>query len=159
MYSQKDIETIEKKLKKFILYFAVITVVFLVILILICINWGTKLDPFRLPAWPAYLTGIIYAVFTVFTWSTVGAKLIKYLKFVKSIMTGLERQVKGKVMLIDNIVKYDNDLEFYSIEIKEEDAQESRLLRLDAVKDISLFEKDRIVKVIISGNYIKDIVS
>ena len=159
MYSNDDIKIIEKELKRFLLFFAIATAIFIVVLVAVCRNWGTTLDPVRLSSWPAYLVGIIYAVGTVFAWSLIGSKIIKYRKFVYSVLTGLEHDFKGKIVSIDKNIKYDNDLEFYSLEIKEDGAEGNRLLHLDATKDISAFKEGENVRLTIFGNYIKDVKS
>lgn len=159
MYRYDDIVIIEKQLKKFLIYFAATTIVFLVGLIIVCKNWGTILDPIRLPVWPAYILGMFYAVYTVFSWSLIGTRLIKYRNFVYNIIAGLERSIVGKIVEIDKNISYDNDLEFYNIEIKENDNEENRYLRIDATKNINVFEIGKSVEVKVFGNYIKDIVS
>lgn len=159
MYTYDDIKTIEDRFKKFLVTFGIITVIFIGLLIAICKNWGTVLDPIRLPVWPLYILGVLYAVYAVFAWSMIGIRMIKYRNFVYSILTGLDHSVEGKITAIDDDVSYDNDLEFYSIRVKENESEESRLLHLDAVKDIERFEVGRNVKLKIFGNYIKDILS
>ena len=159
MYSIDDIKNIEKELKKFLLVYILFTFLFIIVLIVTCKNWGTDIDPIRLPVWPAYLLGIFYGVGSVFSWSMVGARIIKYRGYVYNLLTGLEREVVGKVMTINEQIQYINDLEFYGIEISEDDAEINRLLYLDKMKDINVFRKGEKVKLITSGNYKKDIVS
>lgn len=158
LYSYDDIKILEKELKRFLLYFLLATILFIGVLIVICTNWGTELDPYRLPSWPAYTVGIIYAIFAVYAWSFAGIKIIKYRAFVYSILTGLDRIIEGKIVSINKNKVIDNDLEFYSIEL-EVKQQENRQLYLDAQKDVDIFEVDKNVKLKIFGNYIKDILS
>jgi len=159
LYSYDDIKKIEKELKRFLLYFLIATIIFIGVLIVICRNWGTELDPYRLPPWPAYAAGVIYAVGAVFTWSFVGAKIIKYRGFVYSILNGLDRTIQGQIIAVNNNITYDNDLEFYKIEITGDEKEENRYLYLDARKDIDTIEVGNNVKLKIFGNYIKDILS
>lgn len=158
LYSYDDLKKIEKELKRFLLYFLTATVIFIAVLVVVSTNWGTELDPYRIPAWPAYAVGIFYALIAVFAWRYAGVKIIKYRSFVYSVLTGLDRTIEGRIKVVSKNKVYDNDLEFYGVEI-ESDENENRQLYLDAQKDIDNFEVGKKFRLKIFGNYIKDILS
>jgi len=159
LYTFDDIKDIEKSLKKFLLYFLIATLIFIGILASVLRNWGTDLDPLRLPALPAYAAGVVYAIGAVFSWSLIGMQIIRYRNFVYEMINGLERSAQGTVEEIDEKLYHDNDLEFYSIKIKDGEKAEKRTVYLDKFKDISLFNKGMNVKLTMVGNHIKDIQS
>ncbi|MEX1376932.1 MAG: hypothetical protein AB1Z23_05565 [Eubacteriales bacterium] len=159
MYTFDDIKKIEKTLKKYILFFIFATLIFAAVLYLLLKNWGTEIDPISLPVWPAYIIGVLYAVFSVFISTYMIARLFRYRAFVYSILNGLEKTVEGTIIKIGDSITYDKDLEFYSIELKLNDKEQTRTLRLDAIKDIAMFEENKDMKLKVFGNYIKDILS
>lgn len=158
MYSYDNIKEIEKEFKRFLLLFLSGTLIFIAIVVVTCKNWGTAIDPVRLPVWPCYVIGCIYAIASVFTWNMIGIKMIRYRNFVYNIITGLEHSLKGVVEKIGTSIESDKDIEYYYVEIKEEDETENRMLHLDAEKDISFLEVGKTVNLKVFGNYIKEIV-
>jgi len=157
LYTFDDIKDIEKSLKKFLLFFLIATLIFIGFLASVFRNWGTDLDPVRLPAWPAYAAGVVYAIGAVFSWSMIGAQILRYRSFVYEMINGLERSVQGTVAEIDEKLYHDNDLEFYSIKIKGGEKEEKKTVYLDKLKDISLLNTGMNVKLTMVGNHIKDI--
>ncbi|MBN2879713.1 MAG: hypothetical protein JXN65_08800 [Clostridia bacterium] len=157
MYTFDDIKDIEKSLKKFLLFFLIGTLIFIGVLASVFRNWGTDLDPVRLPAWPAYAAGVVYAIGVVFSWGMIGAQIIRYRSFVYEMINGLERSIQGTVAEIEEKLYHDNDLEFYSIKIKDSEKEEKKTVYLDKLKDISLLNTGMNVKLTMVGNHIKDI--
>jgi len=159
LYTYDDISFLEKKFKKFLIYFTLATILFMIVLFALCKNWGTVLDPVRLPAWPGYAAGVAYAVFAVFSWGMKGSRLLRYRGFIYNILTGLERNVEGEVVSVSTDISYDNYLEFYSVEIAQGKDIQNRRLYIDAVKGPGELLPGSTVKLKIFENYIKDIVS
>ena len=159
MYTYDDISNIEKKFNKFLIYFITATIIFLIVLFALCKNWGTALDPVRLPSWPGYAAGAIYAMGAVFSWGMFGSKLISYKKFVTSILTGLEKTVEGEITAVSSETTYDNNLEFYSIEMAQGKDVANRKLYIDAAKFTVGFNPGDVIKVKVFENYIKEVLS
>lgn len=159
MYTYEDISFLDKKFKKFLLYFSLATILFLIVIFTLCKNWGTMLDPVRLPVWPGYIVGTAYAVYAVYSWAMNGSRLLKYRGFIYSILNGLERSIEGEVISVSDDISYDNYLEFYSVEIKQGKDIQNRKLYIDAVKGKGGLVQGSTVKLKIFENYIKDIIS
>ena len=141
------------------LYFSLATILFLIVIFTLCKNWGTMLDPVRLPVWPGYIVGTAYAVYAVYSWAMNGSRLLKYRGFIYSILNGLERSIEGEVISVSDDISYDNYLEFYSVEIKQGKDIQNRKLYIDAVKGKGGLVQGSTVKLKIFENYIKDIIS
>lgn len=157
MYNQDSIDEIKSAYEKFIRYFVIGTVIFVAILVLVCINWGTATEPRRVSVYYGYVAGVIYAVAAVFSWQMIGMRISKYNRFVVDIVTGLDHSISGVIQSIGQSPVSDNDLEYYPLEIDTDEDEENRIIYLDATKDISQLTVGQKVELLIHNRYIKDI--
>ncbi|NLI61169.1 MAG: GIY-YIG nuclease family protein [Clostridiales bacterium] len=144
MYSQQDLQSINKQLKKVVIGLIAIFLFFLIISIFIKNSVNN-------------ITGMIVMILgvclNIFLWSMYASPIFAYYKFVKDIVTGRTREIQGLVKNISTQPLYkDNKLFYYEVIIEENGVE--RMLLLDDQKEWPKINKNELYNFQIHDNFI-----
>jgi hypothetical protein len=149
LYNTEDYLEIKKARNKILLQLIVASLIFLAIIAVCSI--------FRV-SWAGYTAAAVWGIYVVFIWGMKGSRIRKYYHFLKDINEGLENNIVGTVEDIDTSLTTKDMIDFYTIIIREDDAEPdspARRIYLDASKGLPKYEVGARIAVNLFGNYIK----
>lgn len=135
MYTETDFTEVKQQFKKIIILSAGILFAFIILTVAFLL---------RRPTWIGATVLSIGVCLAVFIWGVYGTPTYNYYRYLKDIMEGRTREMRGRVVKVADAPVYkDNRLLFYEVVVKDEEDGIEKILLYDDNKGRPELNVDR----------------